>query len=78
MKNFVSKLKQYDVNFETDTSIIKRLYYEFVEELKQKYGELNTSFDDNKIIRRGNEWLDIHHICEFDGDGINGLDDIAT
>jgi hypothetical protein len=79
MRNaMLEKLKQNDVNFKTGKKDVENIYYDFCGELKKKYGILNTDFDDKTIIRRGKEWLDIHHICEIDGDATNGLDDIAS
>ena len=74
----VSELKKHNVDFDTDLKIVKRLYYEFCEELKIKYGEINVPFDSSKIVKRPKEWLDIHHICEIDSNGINKLDNIAV
>jgi hypothetical protein len=76
--SIIEKLKHHNVNFNTDLIFVEKLYYEFCEELKQKYGELNAPFDNNKIIKRGKEWLDIHHICEIIADKNNGLDDVAS
>lgn len=46
------------------------LYNMFCDLLKEKYGSVDRDYDD-KPTKRGNEWLDIHHIGEYE------LDDIA-
>ena len=47
------------------------LYYLLCDFLKEKYGMLDKNYDENPT-KRGKEWLDIHHILEYE------LDDIAT
>ena len=46
------------------------LYFLFCEHLKKKYGCVDKDYDNNPT-KRGEEWLDIHHILEYK------LDDIA-
>ena len=48
----------------------KKIYDLFCQLLKIKYGHVDSDYDDNPT-KRGNEWLDIHHIKEDE------LDDIA-
>lgn len=48
----------------------KKLYDEYCYFLLQKYGSVDKDYDENPT-RRGIEWLDIHHIMEYE------LDDIA-
>lgn len=46
------------------------LYFSFCDALKEKYGPVDRDYDENPT-KRGKEWLDIHHIKEYE------LDDIA-
>lgn len=47
------------------------LYNSLCHELKNKYGFVDKNYDE-KPTKRGKEWLDIHHILEYQ------LDDIAS
>ncbi len=46
-----------------------KLYFSFCNCLKEKYGLVNRDYDRNPQ-RRGKEWLDIHHIKEYETDDI--------
>ena len=46
------------------------LYFSLCDCLKEKYGLVDSDYDESST-RRGKEWLDIHHIMEYE------LDDIA-
>lgn len=53
-----------------DTEEAKILYDEFCCFLLEKYGSVDKDYDENPT-KRGAEWLDIHHVMEYE------LDDIA-
>ena len=40
-------------------------YFAFCACLKEKYGLVDRAFDDN-LTKRGKEWIDIHHIREYE------------
>ncbi len=48
----------------------RSIYFVYCAHLKGKYGGVDKNFDENPT-KRGKEWLDIHHIMEYE------LDDIA-
>ena len=48
------------------------LYNLFCDILKKKYGLVNKDYDENPT-KRGSEWLDIHHILEYELGNISGL-----
>lgn len=52
------------------------LYFAFCDCLKEKYGLVDRDFDDNPT-KRGKEWIDIHHIREYELDDIARRTDIA-
>lgn len=43
----------------------KKIYFDYCKYLQYKYGEVNKDYDENPR-RRGKEWLDIHHIMEYE------------
>jgi hypothetical protein len=45
------------------------LYNSFCDLLKEKYGAVDRDYDDQPL-KRGKEWLDIHHILEYELDNI--------
>ena len=67
-KFLVHKISVY--NFD-DRKEALNLYLSFCDFLKDKYGLVDKDYDENPT-RRGKEWLDIHHILEYE------LDDIAN
>lgn len=52
-----------------DSIKAERMYYEFCEALKAKYGIILNDYDKNHK-KRGSEWIDIHHIDELEVDNI--------
>jgi len=52
---------------------IMDVYNKLCDYCRNKNGSVNADFDDPAIIRRGKEWIDIHHIREIDS-----LDNIAV
>ncbi len=54
-----------------DSENASRMYYEFCDALKSKYGIILNDYDKNHKTR-GAEWIDIHHIDEIK------MDDIAV
>lgn len=67
MKELINKIKNLNLN---DYKTAQKLYDDMCELLKQKYGLVNDDYDGNPL-KRGKEWLDIHHIDEI------SIDDIA-
>ena len=63
----INRIKAHELGCKEDAF---ELYCSLCELLKSKYGLLNRSYDDNPC-KRGKEWLDIHHVLEYE------LDDIA-
>ena len=66
--DFIEKIKNHTLGNKEEASA---LYFAFCDCLKDKYGLVDRNFDDNPT-KRGKEWIDIHHIREYE------LDDIAT
>lgn len=65
---FIESIKKHTLG---DPEEAQELYHSFCNFLKEKYGLVDRDYDE-KPTKRGNEWLDIHHIREDE------LDDIAT
>lgn len=63
----IEKIKNHELGNEKEAF---SLYNELCEFLKSKYGMVDKDYDKNPT-KRGKEWLDIHHIREYE------LDDIA-
>lgn len=63
----VEKIKNHTLGNKEEATA---LYFAFCACLKEKYGLVDRDFDDNPT-KRGKEWIDIHHIREYE------LDDIA-
>lgn len=63
----IEKIKKHELSNEKEAF---SLYNELCEFLKLKYGPVDKDYDKNPT-KRGKEWLDIHHIREYE------LDDIA-
>lgn len=63
----IEKIKKHTLGDKEEAS---SLYFVFCDCLKEKYGLVDRDYDDNPT-RRGKEWIDIHHIREYE------LDDIA-
>lgn len=63
----IKKIKEHELGNESEAHL---LYQAFIDLLKEKYGLANRDYDENPT-KRGKEWLDIHHIMEYE------LDDIA-
>lgn len=66
--DFIKKIKMHDLD---NANNAKDLYFSFCEFLNNKYGAVDKDYDENPT-KRGKEWLDIHHISEYE------LDDIAN
>lgn len=66
-KEFIEKIKNHKLGDKEEATV---LYFAFCACLKEKYGLVDRNFDDNPT-KRGKEWIDIHHIREYE------LDDIA-
>lgn len=64
---FIESIKKHTLG---DPEEAQELYHSFCNFLKEKYGLVDRDYDENPT-RRGKEWLDIHHIREYE------LDDIA-
>ncbi len=63
----IEKIKNHELENQKEA---RELYNSFCDILKEKYGLVDRDYDDNPT-RRGKEWIDIHHIREYE------LDDIA-
>lgn len=63
----IEKIKNHELGNKEDA---KTLYDSLCDFLKEKYGPVDKDYDENPT-KRGKEWLDIHHIREYE------LDDIA-
>lgn len=65
--DLIEKIKNHKLGNKEEATA---LYFAFCACLKEKYGLVDRDFDDNPT-KRGKEWIDIHHIREYE------LDDIA-
>lgn len=65
--DLIEKIKNHTLGNKQEAST---LYFAFCDCLKGKYGSVDRDYDDNPT-RRGKDWIDIHHIREYE------LDDIA-
>lgn len=65
--DFIERIRNHTLGNKEEASA---LYFAFCDCLKEKYGLVDRDFDDNPT-KRGKEWIDIHHIREYE------LDDIA-
>lgn len=70
---YIIKIKNHALGNKQEASI---LYFEFCDCLKRKYGLVDRDYDD-KPTKRGKEWIDIHHIREYELDDIARRTDIA-
>lgn len=65
--DLIEKIKKHTLGNKQEASA---LYFAFCNCLKEKYGSVDRDYDDNPT-KRGKEWIDIHHIREYE------IDDIA-
>ena len=65
----ITKIKNHELG---NTIEAFELYNRFCDTLKKKYGLVDKDYDDNPT-KRGSEWLDIHHILEYELGNISGL-----
>lgn len=61
-KKFIDKIENHTLGNKEEAF---SLYFKFCDLLKEKYGEVDRDYD-NGPTRRGKEWLDIHHILEYE------------
>ena len=64
--DLIEKIKNHTLGNKEEASA---LYFAFCDCLKEKYGLVDRDFDDNPT-KRGKEWIDIHHIREYELDNI--------
>ncbi|MFI3163821.1 MAG: hypothetical protein R3Y65_05235 [Bacillota bacterium] len=69
----VSKIKKHKLGDKDEAFAI---YNDFADLLKAKYGCIDRNFDESPK-RRGSEWLDIHHLLEYELDNIARRTDSA-
>lgn len=66
MNQFDKYFKETITNHSLDDNVqAKKIYFDYCKYLQYKYGEVNKDYDENPR-RRGKEWLDIHHIMEYE------------
>lgn len=70
---YIEKIKSHTLGNKQEASI---LYFAFCDCLKRKYGPVDRDYDD-KPTRRGKEWIDIHHIREYELNDIANRTEIA-
>lgn len=68
MLKLIEKIRQHTLGNKEEAF---SLYFTLCDCLKEKYGLVDRDYDENPT-RRGKEWIDIHHIREYE------LDDIAN
>lgn len=69
LMNYNVNHPRYDGLYAAVKSKAYKLYENLCEKLKYKYGEVDKDYDKNPRTR-GSEWIDIHHIDEFQVDDI--------
>lgn len=69
MKETIKQIQSLDLTDKHLAKKAKALYNQLVKILLEKYGNVDDDFDCNPI-KRGAEWLDIHHIDETEMDNI--------
>lgn len=71
--DYIEKIKNHILGNKEEAAT---LYFAFCDCLKVKYGLVDRDYDDSPT-RRGKEWLDIHHIREYELDDISRRTDYA-
>lgn len=72
-KDLIEKIKNHKLG---NKEKAMALYFAFCACLKEKYGLVDRDFDDNPT-KRGKEWIDIHHIREYELGDIARMTDKA-
>ena len=76
MASYTDLIKKIQKHTLGDKQEATTLYFELCDCLKDKYGLVDRDYDD-KPTKRGKEWIDIHHIREYELDDIARRTDIA-
>ncbi len=71
--DLIEKIKNHKFGDKEEATVF---YFAFCACLKEKYGLVDRAFDDNPT-KRGKEWIDIHHIREYELDDISRRTNIA-
>ena len=73
IRDLICRIKNHELGNKDEAM---SLYHELIVYLRNKYGLVDEDFDQNPT-RRGKEWIDIHHILEYEKADVGTLTQVA-